>query len=418
MFYSRDTTGSKPSKGNKKRKRTDNDKRGLLADMTNINQFDAVKKLVKRSKKVEQRRKKDPKVPTKFRRAVREVMEEDNYYGRWSNIGSGPMLTDASPAIPENNHKINQIANSLGPNGYEGYYFTPYEIHQVVNEIWDIVPHTIDIEPTIPLNVVNKPSPETVGASTFSCTIKNSYVKFRYKNNSQRTFQIDLYNCAPKTYGCARDKTMSLGSIFSEANQTTASRLFIGTPVNQWVNGVVDQKKNGKLNSEYNEQFLIAKPTDSMAFTRTFNYEKTTIILAPGQSENYTIQGPSNYKYSFAKHCKDGLFLDLDPTCRNVMQVIRSEQLSLEDRTKGHPVPAYTILNTNGEVEIECVKYWNIEMPDQVGTKSIAVGGIQQPLGARRSKVCKYNDLSSSDGSTKSKTVLAQAPSLDVIPDD
>ncbi|AGS36217.1 hypothetical protein [Circoviridae 12 LDMD-2013] len=143
------------------------------------------------------------------------------------------------------------------------------------------------------------------------------------------------------------------------------------------------------MNGEYDASFVIAHPSDSKSFRRLFGYEQTTIILGPGQTENYTVQGPSNYKFSYSKHWRNGKFVDLDPSCRAIMQVVRVEHLSYDDRAS-HGIPEYNIVEANGEVEVECIKYFNIEMPDQTGATGYdPVRGLNK----RRSVMMKFNDL-------------------------
>lgn len=107
--------------------------------------------------------------------------------------------------------------------------------------------------------------------------IVNSYVTIELKNMSQRTYTITMYNCAPKTKGTSH------------------------APLTTWSQGLITATNN-KTNPESNvTTTLFNDPRQDPTFNYAYKVETTKIVLQPGQTNLFTVQGPSQLSVDWSK---------------------------------------------------------------------------------------------------------------------
>jgi hypothetical protein len=112
--------------------------------------------------------------------------------------------------------------------------------------------------------------------------VVDSYVTFEFKNFSQRTYTINMYNCAPKT----------------KPSQDVANSLL---PTLAWVNGLSEAYDQGTnpTNNLYTQ--LFKDPRTDPTFTKYWSAEVSTIVLTPGQSHMFTVLGPKQMEIDYSK---------------------------------------------------------------------------------------------------------------------
>lgn len=108
--------------------------------------------------------------------------------------------------------------------------------------------------------------------------ILNSWASFEVKNMSQRTYTITMYNCAPRTKAATDDA------------------------FNTWANGVITAF--GGMTNPLNNgtTTLFNDPRQDPSFNHMWKAEVTKIVLEPGQSHLFTVQGPSQMAVDWTKY--------------------------------------------------------------------------------------------------------------------
>lgn len=112
--------------------------------------------------------------------------------------------------------------------------------------------------------------------------VNNSYSTHKFRNNGQRTIELQLYETKLKA------KYSDIGPMYSFGNA-------LGEMVAQKIN-----TENANVTS------LGWKPTHCPLWTKLFNHECKKIKLEPGQEFMHTTQGPSDFDLDFAKMYNTG----------------------------------------------------------------------------------------------------------------
>lgn len=197
----------------------------------------------------------------------------------------------------------------------------------------------------------------TFGDQSFDSRISkihvlNSYASFVLRNNSNRTWIIQLYECAPK-------KDMSY--------------ILEQDVLQQWVNCMTNEANTGDLEGttinlgDATPETLYATPQSNKRLLKDWKFERHDIILDPGQTYDHFIQGPSDVVYDFAKFWRNdnsgaaNVFLDINK--RFTRQVIMTARVDLAQNAE-NTTSRYGIPNGKGWLVWECKQYFNIEAPE------------------------------------------------------
>lgn len=225
---------------------------------------------VKKPKKSRMKVKKLPKV--KVTRAFRAKVEKSIAPKTISGYHQVNYLESVLP-----NFVNGQTIRSFPKHGLPsaGYLFPAELVLHAASRLWN--QKLASIAPTI------------VEANNFNNTtseidVTRQWWTFRLKNNGNRTMQIRVWKCQPK-------------SMQASANA-----------IDNWNNGLADMFSTGTLRRTNNlgtadEQVtsnqMFVEPTLSDAFRNAFTSEKMEITLEPGQKYNFNVQGPA-MQYKFA----------------------------------------------------------------------------------------------------------------------
>lgn len=229
--------------------------------------------------------------------------------------------------------------------------------------IWGSNPNAVTGYPAIPEAVI---------------TVKNSWSKFLIKNNTRMTYNIDVYEVAPKLVGTITNDAYNIPAGVTVANTSTAL-----DPPAIWVKSCQeDYGQNvmipytsgsttlsaaavGSATSSVVPFTLGDRPTVHQAWNKLFKAEKTNIIIEPGQITEYFLQGPQNLTIKPSDHIKGDIFQDIQKYSRYPMFITNTE---LGADTTGMVGRVAEAVNTSGNTLLyEHQTYFDIKIPDMMG---------------------------------------------------
>lgn len=110
--------------------------------------------------------------------------------------------------------------------------------------------------------------------------ILNSWASYECKNMSQRTYTVIMYNCKPKSNPNAE-----------QSNDGVAD----------WISGLFIAGGNGTNPEGNTYETLYSDPRDSQLFNQFWKCEQTKIVLQPGQTHTFFVQGPNDMTLDYTK---------------------------------------------------------------------------------------------------------------------
>lgn len=278
-----------------------------------------------------------------------------------------------------------QIANVSVNESDSLHFFTPLQIWDIVSKQYGSTKNLIQVPSDTAANFTMKAQVggaiPTVSSRGLKVFMQNSYVELSLQNQAVRTIKLEIYQCTPKKKVVERSPLTSLlDGLFSdveslENNQRiTTSRNY--TP-QQYVNDAVRQED--------------IDPNISPEFKTNWSYERSVVIIAPGESIAYKIQGPKNYEYDFDKF--EGLIDSLEPKrwaafkgvgMYLMIKVIGDKQWSINtnvgtntntatwEATSGfNNHPGLNAIGTNQAfgwpIVVDAKSYYRYSMPDVIG---------------------------------------------------
>lgn len=216
--------------------------------------------------------------------------------------------------------------------------------------------------------------------------VQNAYVKFKIKNNSQRSMQICVYNVVPKIrFPLTTALEGFLTAVATEADGANSA----------YVSSVNDQFTNFQQNASLFANPL-CEPNMFPSFNRAFKYEKITIKIAPGETCEHSVQGPKNFDLDFSKLYNAGIDESERAYSKTSMFVMMSVQPDLAyaetnvstattGGRSGYYVPGFAAKNTVADpISIHWDEVYHLAMPEIVGfTTAAGFAGTEQILNQR-----------------------------------
>jgi len=249
------------------------------------------------------------------------------------------------------------------------------------------------------------PGDQSFDAHTAKITVENSYSSYVLKNNTNRTWIIDLYECAPRK----QMDDLEYGDVMTQWERALA---------NEHAAGVVLDSSAERVNIDSAlVTTLYNIPQYCKTMMRSWKFEKHAIVLDPGQTYDHFVQGPSNVTYDFGKFwaieqgSDSKTIYNLQPKfTRQIMCVARLDlvssssahgRLGLDDNVSGTLIAEYknyirvqcpestggnvkvAALNTSTPMQLDykrdsfCIKNWDtttaspsIRFEEQTGTNN------------------------------------------------
>nr|WAE42697.1 MAG: capsid protein [Cressdnaviricota sp.] len=270
---------------------------------------------VKRGKGTLSKKKRDVKVPRRLRKQVMKVIEADKCKGYFQEtFTEGLTVNAADVQVP---YCTPSQCNASSTNN-AGVLFDPAYFQNAAAVMWNGV-----------TNVQSKPAVLTSSATQNAFTTEalrleviNSYATQVYRNITQRTYELKIYTCAPRSLqvnnnaGVLATVSYGLNPLYAwntELNSLSTSGA-AGTA------GIQGQNVNQITSSQ-----LHTSPKMCPGWNKSWKADITTVVLEPGQTYTHRIQGPQNYHMNYAKFYDGGMFVNQQKCCRYVMAIITTD---------------------------------------------------------------------------------------------
>jgi len=316
------------------------------------------------------------KVPRKLKQQIQKVLAVSGHKGTWNQISYGQLFR------PDTNSQ--SITYGMGNLGEIQSMFSWVDWLHMVSVMWgdksdkqsgrsyadnDILGRVYDTQGGNSIvNEVALNGLQGHNQTPLTFTVYDSYETLHFKNNDRRTYTIELYLCAPKRPMTENDATVT-DDILSGPYATTPR---LGNPLEVWQNCVEAEMRTGVncLGSTINDYG--ASPNNCPEFKRYFDVELTKIVLDPGQTYTYKVQGPKNLEVNIPKMFSQSsptlsVALDLQKWSRCPIICLTADLVQARD---GANLKAgrYTAQNTfNPEpIAVERNRHAVIICPDQV----------------------------------------------------
>jgi len=271
--------------------------------------------------------------------------------------------------------------------GHDWNFFTPQKIMDAASILWNNKTISVDYSLTA-FNFILPTTAATgapVGATPAAPNsqghvihVRNSYVKWEMKNNSQRTVYLDIYHCVPKVTHPTQLPLETLNDgIAIMLTDATYRQLRVGTTDEMITNPQVE-------------------PNTIPAFAATYKYEKITMGLAPGETCTHYLQGPKNYDLEYNKLYPGGQDMTGFLYKKCTVSVMIAVRLDLQYATVGATAAAprgsgrYMLAAQPDDqiatpVSIETHEVFDLAMPEQSGFYQRAVAaGVSAQLNLQR----------------------------------
>lgn len=338
--YNNKENKSKRTPGIVRRKRND--------ESSGANRAAKVKNRYKKS--VSMKAKKKVKITSDFRAKVSKALSPKSIKGKYVEMSTGGITLSLANG---NKQTYGVIGNQLATNR-DQLLFSPSFVLDCASVLFQNKPASQSAKYSVdlPAQVYNFGS-LSFDSRTVKIHVRNSYASHVFRNNTNRTLIIALYECAPKLNMNILDE---------------------GDVVAQWQDSMTNETFNN-LSRPIN---IAAATPGTLYMTPMFNkmlmqkwsFERHDIILDPGQTYDHFMQGPSDVTYDFAKFWKSdstgeaNKFYDLQKKfTRQLMYVVRPDIVQSGIFEAGR----FGIPDAQGKLLVEWKHYVHLEAPEQTG---------------------------------------------------
>jgi len=325
------------------------------------------------------KRKNGPKkvnVPTKLRKQIAQTLAEKQIKGTYQLTQYGRL------DLPADNTQLAQV----GVDNYSSSFFTSTFSAQMFlhyasvlwnqkdNSMTGLTSYTGSIAYTdtpgidymLPVDQVSSK------AITAKFHIINSYEMRTYKNNSDRTVTMEIYQSEPRKPFFENNNELDVNGVLQAENPQMTH------PVDYWRLCLLATDKAGGNVANCTTATIHTNPLHLAMFTKAYKSSKLTVTLEPGQKYDHTIQGPKNLDLDYQKFyghptaSSEAVFQPIQKFTRYVWYVIKQD-LAQKGTGKGTPgrwlgVASETATSPN------CISYERViratmTIPESVGTK-------------------------------------------------
>lgn len=315
--------------------------------------------------------------PTKrFKELVVACNSAKDIHGRMHEVYSGSLIT---------NGNLNQQGVGLSMTNFTQYDFTPELFLDAASVLFNNKVYSVTAKGLVnPANIGYSTSTVTGAdyASSAVLTVKNSYVTYLLRNNTGRTITVDILLCAPKMAGMSGTNNIAINGA-AAATQPTS----IGDPLSYWRNCIFDDITDGRnvaaiSNQQAAVEVLYTRPSMTASFARVFKTETTTIVLEPGQTYEYSYQGPKGLEIDFSKLFQHQCFMDIQKYSRFPIFITRMDMIGSTGTNVAFGRLGEVTSSANG-IFVEKKVHYDIKMPEETGGITQAQGK-SATLGFRR----------------------------------
>lgn len=206
-------------------------------------------------------------------------------------------------------------------------------------------------------------------------TVTNSFESWLIKNNTQRQITLKVVLCEPKNNSTMFTNTYDINTGTFAANG--ANDAIIG-PSYQWAKMLFDDR-NQALTQNYPEN-LRTLPMHTPNFNQNFKTEVTEIVLEPGTSYNYHVEGPKDLEVNFEKYFVNDKLMDIRKYCRAPIFIWHGDIVGNSASKGGLRYPFINDGTPNGTgVYIERKKYCKIQAPMNLIGPMVTAFDVNKP---------------------------------------
>lgn len=355
-FAKRKFTSSKPVRQKRRYRYVSNDSTAVSSNGAVGNAHVIKKKSMRRKRKP-----RAMKLKPKMRAAIKKVVKGVEPRGTFKkNVVSNlwfegnPSLIDAQlPTTYDNLQKVQYLSVAD--------MFSPIQVMEAAAVLWNDMGQN---PASTPPEFGAPGSGSYFQPRTAKVHIRNSYCKTLFKNNSQRTYEFQLFLIAPKK------KYAGLEPIGDWRVQLDASE---------------ETKISGDSGPNVANIFPETKgstPAMLPGWNKNWKYERTYVYLAPGQTYTHVTKGPVNETVDFAKLYEGEAFQYRDKNTRFLVPVFHADLIATTSGTVGFYAESNPTVpgQFDGKgVLVQQTFQYDLTMPEQTGFKieSTTPGNMQ-----------------------------------------
>lgn len=321
---------------------------------------------------------KEAHVDKKFRMKVLKAMEEEgeSFHGSWTQFSFGGIEVDSS-AFAGDHKQLVFTGTNLSTGDFTDWLGSATDMVHCASVLWNgkadnqsvrnINDYTNLGSNTNDSNLGNVALPnEPYGSNHLQFLLKNSYDDYQFKNNSRRTITLKAYEVAPKVLANSTDALLRDSAASGAAGYAMVP--YVVSPPTVWADGLISMKNETVNVSATEIDSMGLDPRSTPEFSRCFKTALTTIILEPGQTYNYFLQGPSNLHVNTADYWMGTVFVDVQKFARNVMFVAHLDLVS-DSANNAKPTRRGNVSDVGGALIFEKKRHYSFIMPGNVGMK-------------------------------------------------
>jgi len=330
------------------------------------NNNQVVKANVRKGDKVKRKGLKKPvKVPTKLRKQIQKVMENEAIFGKylsihyWAITPGVPFQTTS--VVDQNSFEYVGYPSQSGATTPENrLLFSPQYVRYAVSRLCG----NLAAQRTLRWDLTD--TNDCLDAKTCRVKVLKQSATFRMRNNTARTVSMRIMCWSPKS----TDYSSDVGT----------------TPLDIWSKALSDQA--GSQGTHENPTIttiftLYNHPKYASQVRNMYNIEDTIVDIPAGKEYVYKVDGPA-MTYDYAKYWKENKFYDMQKFTKQVVITACNDLV----KTSLNAFGRYTDMTvaSSGGVVIEQTGYIKFSVPEQVGflKTTPVVGGAPQNLDYRR----------------------------------
>lgn len=357
----------------------------------------------KGKRRVGPKKRRPVKVSRKLRSKINRVIDESKLHGYYQHVSWDRIfnLSSAAQSVTELPYVGGIVTGYPLSNAITGRMFNPLHVfHGVARAYGQPVSGTY---PAFSTSNNAATFPAYAGSAfdfhNLVIDVKKQWYTQRFKNNSNKTLYLEIYDCSPKSI-------------------TNADK-----PLEDWTSGCNDDIAAGKNPGSINPSKLHTTPFLVAEWNRAWKAQVTKVTMEPGQTWMRTVEGPA-IRYDYSKFWRDGVFQENQKFALSTFVILKND-LGLE--VSGTPSTLTPWSNTRAaefnsgyrHIVVESVYHLKYSIPEQAGLTT-NVGGTIVAGGRLDKRVEKYVvdvDLLGSGPATGDFRIDTQDPptSLNII---
>jgi len=364
----------------------------------------AAKVINRRKKGVTFKKKRKVRISRKFKAKVAKALAPHQATGKYTEIGFQALTFPLSLGNQQQVARLGIDANTAQLGNNSQILFSPAMILNAASVMFNGKTATREAQYTLNGSLEYQFGTNSFDPRTSKITLKNSYAQFTLRNNTNRTWIIQLYEVQPK----------------QKMNNPVENDC-----LQQWANAMINEAAvNASGPSTINlasatPNTLYANPMKNKMLTQKWNFERHEIILDPGQVYDHYVQGPSDTVYDYAKFWKidssgtANIFYDWQKgLTRQVFLVARLDLTNdIARDTARHGIADND--PKSGRMSVEYKNYYNILAPPHTGgtgnVAGSAFGALTATVTTERVRDCYFHkcwfaDVDAADFRTSRET--------------